>query len=85
MRCDVKITVKPKKTRKNIVMFNSYFALHNFWSKWLLQIYGEIVRRYDVKSELRHKRYIKLCKIWGFHGGDYEEWRLLRCYAVWLL
>jgi hypothetical protein len=25
------------------------------------------------------------CKIWGFHGGDYEEWRLLGCYAVWLL
>jgi hypothetical protein len=22
------------------------------------------------------------CKIWGFHGGDYEEWRLLGCYAV---
>jgi hypothetical protein len=20
-----------------------------------------------------------------FHGGDYEEWRLLECYAVWLL
>jgi hypothetical protein len=20
-----------------------------------------------------------------FHGGDYEEWRLLGCYAVWLL
>jgi hypothetical protein len=19
------------------------------------------------------------------HGGDYEEWRLLGCYAVWLL
>jgi hypothetical protein len=26
-----------------------------------------------------------LCKIWGFHGGDYEEWFLLGCYAVWLL
>jgi hypothetical protein len=26
-----------------------------------------------------------LCKISGFHGGDYEEWRLLGCYAVWLL
>jgi hypothetical protein len=25
------------------------------------------------------------CNIWGFHSGDYEEWRLLRCYAVWLL
>jgi hypothetical protein len=25
-----------------------------------------------------------LCKIWGFHGGDYEEWRLLGCYAAWL-
>jgi hypothetical protein len=24
-------------------------------------------------------------KIWGFHGGDYEEWRLLECYAVWFL
>jgi hypothetical protein len=22
------------------------------------------------------------CKIWGFHGGDYEEWCLLGCYAV---
>jgi hypothetical protein len=25
------------------------------------------------------------CKIWGFHGGDYEEWCLLGSYAVWLL
>jgi hypothetical protein len=25
------------------------------------------------------------CKIWGFHGGDYEELCLLGCYAVWLL
>jgi hypothetical protein len=25
------------------------------------------------------------CKILGFLGGDYEEWRLLGCYAVWLL
>jgi hypothetical protein len=26
-----------------------------------------------------------ISKIWGFHGGGYEEWRLLGCYAVWLL
>jgi hypothetical protein len=25
------------------------------------------------------------CKIWGFHGGDYEEWCLLGYYAMWLL
>jgi hypothetical protein len=25
------------------------------------------------------------CKIWGFHGGDCEEWCLLGCYAVWIL
>jgi hypothetical protein len=25
------------------------------------------------------------CNVWVFHGGDYEEWHLLGCYAVWLL
>jgi hypothetical protein len=24
-----------------------------------------------------------LCKIWGFHGGDYEECRLVGCRATW--
>jgi hypothetical protein len=28
---------------------------------------------------------ISLLNICGFHGGDYEEWRLLGCYDVWLL
>jgi hypothetical protein len=27
----------------------------------------------------------KSCKICGFHFGDYEEWRLLGYYAVWLV
>jgi hypothetical protein len=27
---------------------------------------------------------LKLCNIWGFHGGDYEECRLLGCHAVWV-
>jgi hypothetical protein len=27
---------------------------------------------------------LMLCKIWGFHGGDYEEHRLLGCYTMWL-
>jgi hypothetical protein len=29
--------------------------------------------------------FVTKCKIRGFRGGDYEEWRLLGCYAVWLL
>jgi hypothetical protein len=28
---------------------------------------------------------IKMCKIWAFHGSDYEECCLLVCDAVWLL
>jgi hypothetical protein len=29
--------------------------------------------------------FYKPCKIWGFHGSDYEKWRLLGCYSVWFL
>jgi hypothetical protein len=28
---------------------------------------------------------LMLCKIYGFHVNDYEEYRLLGCYTVWLL
>jgi hypothetical protein len=28
---------------------------------------------------------LPFCKILGFLGGDYEECRLLGCYAMWLL
>jgi hypothetical protein len=42
-----------------------------------------------LKKEAAHSskngKYLSGCKIWGFHGGDYEEWCLLGCYAVWLL
>jgi hypothetical protein len=34
-----------------------------------------------VEAALHIINYI-LCTILGFHGGDYEEWRLLGCYAV---
>jgi hypothetical protein len=26
--------------------------------------------------------HLQICKICGFHGGDYEEWQLLGCYVV---
>jgi hypothetical protein len=37
----------------------------------------------DMKTDIENV--LILSKIWGFHGGDYEECRLLGCYAVWLL
>jgi hypothetical protein len=36
-------------------------------------------------SIIRVTKIGELCKFRGFYGGDYEEWRLLGCYAVWLL
>jgi hypothetical protein len=50
----------------------------------------------DIKTLFKpHRRHITslvtdpsqlmLCKIGGFHGGNYEEWHLLGCYAVRLL
>jgi hypothetical protein len=38
----------------------------------------------DISILMIPNSYIS-CKISGFHGGDYEEWRLLGCDAVWLL
>jgi hypothetical protein len=34
---------------------------------------------------LLHLEKLSVCKIWGFHGSDYEEWCLLGCYALLLL
>jgi hypothetical protein len=44
-----------------------------------------VLHREHITSPLQSPARLKLCKIWCFHGGDYEECRLLACYAVWLL
>jgi hypothetical protein len=44
---------------------------------------AELLGKFSAFYETR--RFINIfrtCKISGFHGGDYEEWRLLGCYAV---
>jgi hypothetical protein len=38
-----------------------------------------------MKNSFVYVNMKKKCNISGFHGGDYEEWCLLGCYAVWLL
>jgi hypothetical protein len=49
---------------------------------------------WDIESQfLPHRKHVSatetsrlmLRKIWSFHGGDYDECRLVRCDAVWLL
>jgi hypothetical protein len=32
-----------------------------------------------------NKHGYKICKIGGFHGGDYEEWCLQECDVMWIL
>jgi hypothetical protein len=32
-----------------------------------------------------YRIFVAVCKIWGFHGGDYEECRFLGCGAVYIL
>jgi hypothetical protein len=39
----------------------------------------------NVSGIINRRQQKELCKIWGFHAGDFEEWRLLGCYVVWLL
>jgi hypothetical protein len=38
-----------------------------------------------VNLSFLDRNVIDICRIWGFHGSNYEEWRLLGCYAMWLL
>jgi hypothetical protein len=54
-----------------------------------------IVKVWNLICALRVSNWLKTCfllvnhsiacKIWGFHGGDYEECCLLGCCAMWLL
>jgi hypothetical protein len=40
---------------------------------------------YFSRNYLFPTKYTALYKIWSINGGDYEEYRLLGCYAVWIL
>jgi hypothetical protein len=44
-----------------------------------LSIFINII--YELALEHVEKQY-SVCRIWGFHSGDYEECRFLECDAV---
>jgi hypothetical protein len=46
-----------------------------------LKIIHLICTRILHKNAMKVKN-LRFCRIWGFHGGDYEEYRLLGCSAV---
>jgi hypothetical protein len=57
------------------------------YEECLLLGYKNLVRtskktHYVSATEPSH---LMLCKIEGFHGGDFEECRLLGSWAVWIL
>jgi hypothetical protein len=59
---------------------STYEALENLYTDVHINSAWESIRENNKISTKE-----SLCKIWGFHGGDYEEWCLLGCYAMWLL
>jgi hypothetical protein len=60
------------------------------WFALLKYYWGNEMKKDEMHGswtthEGRWEIYTKLCKIWGFHGGDYEKCRLLVCGAVEIL
>jgi hypothetical protein len=56
---------------------------NSLWNNSILSVLRSVptwIREHFSDGNISH-----CCKIWGFHGDDYEEWCLLGCYAVWLL
>jgi hypothetical protein len=54
--------------------FDIYPHFPLFVLSYFIGLYIAVVYRLRMKGE---KRCWSICKIWGFHGGDYEEYRLL--------
>jgi hypothetical protein len=52
-----------------------------FFSKVANLTYGATIK--DILDNSANK--VIQCKIWGFHGGDYDDYHLLGDDAVWLL
>jgi hypothetical protein len=61
----------------------SHAILSGYFS--VLCSYSRLVLPYRALFQIPYQKCGCTCKIWGFHCGDYEEWHLLGCYAVWLL
>jgi hypothetical protein len=58
-------------------------SFHEYFHKFYIFNYTAAERELILRMNSVKK--LKFCKILVFYGGEYEEWHLLGCYAVWLL
>jgi hypothetical protein len=68
-----------------IVLYTAIYWHPISFSINVMQFQGESNMKYHLNEIISVVNLISYAKIWGFHGGDYEEWCLLGCYAMWLL
>jgi hypothetical protein len=62
---------------------NGLIEFHKHWAFFVLLI--KDVNLSEFYATFVFPNAIFLCKIWGFHGGDNEKYRILGCYAAWFL
>jgi hypothetical protein len=84
--------VSPPSSEWIALFLGRWFSWPWRWERYVPSKSRFLQEPHDVTSQkaaffkrLSESTHLTQCKIWGFHGGDYEEWCLLGCYAVWLL
>jgi hypothetical protein len=65
-------------------IFARGFVSSNNFNKSFLSM-PTFLRLQIIDVAIRSANSNNLVKFEVYHGGDYEEWRLLGCYSVWLL
>jgi hypothetical protein len=97
---DLSLPYADRKGNGDVTSGDQTFIIRLVWGNGYAQVVNgatrgdELLDVYLLRPESLVNSYITeqgisdhcgICKIWGFHGGNYEECCHLRCYAVWLL
>jgi hypothetical protein len=64
-----------------------YSWIYTLWFEetfWEQGLSSEANNPSDIEPSMERKDSLS-CKIWGFHGGDYDDYHLLGNNTVWLL